>query len=165
MLKREKFFIMLMISVFMALPHAFASYASNAADAGYPSEEQETDQTEETPEVQEETEAALQEASAPDGRKWVSLGIFRTTAYCPCRSCSEGYGRCTSTGATARANHTIAVDPRVIPYGSQIMINGIVYTAEDCGGGVKGNHIDIFYDTHAQTRQHGIRREEVFLLV
>lgn len=93
-----------------------------------------------------------------------SLGVFRTTAYCPCYQCSEGWGRKTSTGATARANHTIAVDPRVIPYGTKVLINGVVYTAEDRGGGVKGHHIDIFYDTHSQTRQHGSRSAEVFLV-
>lgn len=93
-----------------------------------------------------------------------SLGVFRTTGYCPCYQCSEGWGRRTSTGATARASHTIAVDPRVIPYGSKVMIGGVVYTAEDRGGGVKGNHIDIFFDSHSQTRQHGTRSEEVFLL-
>lgn len=93
-----------------------------------------------------------------------SLGVFRTTGYCPCYQCSEGWGRHTCTGAIATAGHTIAVDPRVIPYGSKVMINGVVYTAEDRGGGVKGNHIDIFFDTHAQTRQHGSRSAEVFLL-
>jgi 3D (Asp-Asp-Asp) domain-containing protein len=94
----------------------------------------------------------------------ISLGAFRTTAYCPCYACSEGYGRHTSTGTIAKSNHTIAVDPRVIPYGSKVMINGTVYTAEDRGGAVKGHHIDIFYDTHAQTRQYGSRNVEVFLL-
>lgn len=93
-----------------------------------------------------------------------SLGVFKTTGYCPCARCSEGWGRSTSTGATATANHTIAVDPRVIPYGSKVMINGVVYTAEDRGGGVKGNHIDIFFNTHGDTRAHGTRSEEVFLV-
>lgn len=93
-----------------------------------------------------------------------SLGTFRTTAYCPCYQCSEGWGRRTSTGAIARSGHTIAVDPRVIPYGSRVMIGGVIYTAEDRGGAVKGNHIDIFFDSHSQTRQHGTRSEEVFLL-
>lgn len=93
-----------------------------------------------------------------------SLGMFRTTGYCPCYQCSEGWGRHTSTGALAKSNHTIAVDPRVIPYGSKVMVNGVIYTAEDRGGGVKGNHIDIFFDTHAQTRQHGSRQQEVFLV-
>lgn len=93
-----------------------------------------------------------------------SLGVFRTTAYCPCRKCSSGWGGRTSTGAIASAGHTIAVDPRVIPYGTQIMINGIVYTAEDRGGAVKGNHIDIYFNTHAETRAYGSRNVEVFLI-
>ena len=93
-----------------------------------------------------------------------SLGAFKTTAYCPCRKCSGGWGGRTSTGTIATANHTISVDPRVIPYGSRIMINGVVYTAEDCGGGVKGNHIDIFYNTHGETRAYGTRSVEVYLV-
>ena len=99
-----------------------------------------------------------------DGRSLIALGNFKTTAYCPCHSCSEGWGRSTSTGAVAAANHTIAVDPRVLPYGSQVMINGIIYTAKDRGGGVKGNHIDIFFDTHGETRQYGVRNVEVYLV-
>lgn len=94
-----------------------------------------------------------------------SLGFFRTTGYCPCKQCSEGWGRRTSTGSIATSGHTIAVDPRVIPYGSKVMINGVIYTAEDRGGGVKGNHVDIFFDTHAQTRQHGKQTQEVFLVL
>ncbi|MDO5417575.1 MAG: 3D domain-containing protein [Lachnospiraceae bacterium] len=93
-----------------------------------------------------------------------SLGVFKTTGYCPCYSCSEGWGRSTSTGAVASANHTIAVDPRIIPYGTKVMINGIVYTAEDKGGGVKGNHIDIFYNTHGETRIQGVQYAEVFVV-
>lgn len=93
-----------------------------------------------------------------------SLGMFRTTGYCPCYRCSEGWGRLTSTGATAKSSHTVAVDPRVIPYGTKLMIGGVIYTAEDRGGGVKGNHIDIFFDSHTQTRQHGSRQQEVFLV-
>lgn len=92
------------------------------------------------------------------------LGVFKTTGYCPCNSCSEGWGRHTSTGAIASSGHTIAVDPNVIPYGSQVMIGDVIYTAEDRGGGVRGNHIDIFFDTHAETRQHGTQQQEVYLL-
>lgn len=97
-------------------------------------------------------------------RTMVSLGTFRLTAYCPCRVCSEGWGRRTSSGALATAEHTVAVDPRVIPIGSRLLINGKEYVAEDIGGAVKGNHIDIFFNTHAETRQHGTVNAEVFLL-
>ena len=73
------------------------------------------------------------------------------TAYCGCYACSEGYGNMTATGRTARPNHTIAVDPNVIPYGTQVEINSIVYTAEDCGGGVNGWEIDVYFPEHWQT--------------
>ncbi|MCI6886971.1 MAG: 3D domain-containing protein [Lachnospiraceae bacterium] len=110
------------------------------------------------------SEKAGSESHSETAHGLQSLGIFRTTGYCPCYQCSEGWGRHTSTGAIATSGHTIAVDPRVIPYGSKVMINGVIYTAEDRGGGVRGNHIDIFYDTHSQTRQHGSRNLEVFLV-
>lgn len=92
------------------------------------------------------------------------LGVFKTTAYCPCRSCSEGWGRRTSSGALATSAHTVAVDSRVIPIGSRLMIDGTVYTAEDVGGGVRGNHIDIYFNTHGETKQYGTRYSEVYLV-
>lgn len=104
--------------------------------------------------------AAVQEAAG--GLR--SLGVFKTTAYCPCSRCSEGWGRKTSTGAIATSGHTIAVDPGVIPYGTKVMINGTIYTAEDRGGGVKGHHVDIFFNTHGETAQYGTRNAEVFLI-
>lgn len=104
------------------------------------------------------------DSGAVSSQNLVPLGVFKTTAYCPCRACSEGWGRHTCTGATATAGHTVAVDPRVIPYGSKLMINGVIYTAEDRGGGVKGKHIDIFFNTHAETRQHGTQNAEVYLV-
>ena len=115
--------------------------------------------------VKTEDDVTLDTASPSDAAlSSVSLGSFVTTAYCPCDSCSDGWGRHTSTGAVATANHTIAVDPSVIPYGTKVLIDGIVYTAEDRGGGVKGNHIDIFFDSHDQTHLYGKRNVEVFLL-
>lgn len=87
-----------------------------------------------------------------DGRQATPLGRFKLTGYCPCARCSEGYGTRTATGARATAGRTVAVDPRVIPYGTHLLINGHEYVAEDCGGGVRGAHIDVFYNTHAEAR-------------
>lgn len=63
----------------------------------------------------------------------------------------------TSTRTVATANRTIAVDPRVIPYGSKVKIDGKEYIAEDCGGAIKGNRIDIFVDNHDNTLEQGVR--------
>ena len=90
------------------------------------------------------------------------LGQFKLTAYCPCYQCSEGWGRMTSSGHLAQERHTIATDPSVIPEGTKVEINGVVYTAEDIGGGVRGNHIDIFYESHEECLQFGVRYAEVY---
>lgn len=78
--------------------------------------------------------------------------IFWLTGYCPCLKCSEGYGRQTASGRTATANHTIAADLTELPLYTEVYIEGYgVYVVEDVGGGVKGKHIDVFFDTDSET--------------
>lgn len=91
------------------------------------------------------------------------LGTFRTTAYCACVSCSEGWGNQTATGVPARPNRTIAVDPKVIKLGSRVVIDGKEYVAEDTGGAIKGNKIDIYFANHAEAMKFGVRSKEVYL--
>jgi 3D (Asp-Asp-Asp) domain-containing protein len=90
------------------------------------------------------------------------IGTFRLTAYCPCYECSEGYGGNTATGTIAAEGRTIAVDPRVIPYGTKVIINGHTYIAEDCGGLIKGNRIDVYFDSHDKVDDFGVRNAEVY---
>ena len=93
------------------------------------------------------------------------LGVFKITHYCPCSICCGPYSNgITSTGVTATTNHTIAVDPSVIPYGSKVVINGQVYVAEDCGGAIKKNRIDIYVATHAEGEAKGTYDTEVYLI-
>lgn len=95
----------------------------------------------------------------------VSLGMFKASAYCPCEKCCGKWANgITATGTTAKANHTIAVDPDVIPYGTTVLINGKEYVAEDCGGGINGNEIDIYMDSHKSALKHGVKTVEVFTL-
>lgn len=110
-----------------------------------------------------ETEAHTEEAQPQEMPEPVYLGEYKLTAYCPCEICSECYENGTSTGTTATAGRTIAVDPSVIPYGSTVIINGNEYIAEDCGGAVYGNHIDIFFDTHEEALNFGVKYADVFL--
>lgn len=93
------------------------------------------------------------------------LGVFKITHYCPCSICCGPYANgITSTGVTATTNHTIAVDPTVIPYGSKVVINGQVYVAEDCGGAIKKNRIDIYVATHAEGEAKGTYDTDVYLI-
>ena len=57
----------------------------------------------------------------------------------------------------------IAVDPRIIPYGSIVYIPYFdkYFVAEDCGGGIKGKKIDIFMDSEAKCRQWGVRKIKI----
>lgn len=83
--------------------------------------------------------------------KYQYIGTFLLTGYDDCYLCQEEFVGITALGVSPRANHTIAVDPKIIPLGSRVLINGIEYVAEDVGGGVNGNHIDIFVGSHAET--------------
>ena len=94
-----------------------------------------------------------------------NLGTFRVTGYCPCRACSGRYGRHTSTGAIAKANHTVAADNRVLKAGTWIIINNKLYRVEDVGGAVKGKKIDIFVNTHPETFTLGFDYANVYLAV
>lgn len=96
--------------------------------------------------------------------KNIDMGQFKITYYCDCEQCSEGYGRHTATMTTAEAGRTIAVDPSVIAYGTQVEIDGNVYVAEDCGGGVKGDHIDVFVDSHSETIANGVDYKQVWIV-
>ena len=91
-----------------------------------------------------------------------NLGEYILTAYCGCSKCSGGWGSKTSTGTTCKAGRTIAVDPKVIPYGTKVIINKHEYTAEDCGGGIKGKHIDIYFDSHSEALQFGRQKAVVY---
>lgn len=91
------------------------------------------------------------------------LGEFELTAYCSCEKCCGKSDGITASGAKATSNHTIAVDPTVIPYGTEVMIDGKRYVAEDCGGGVKGNVIDIYFDTHEEAVEFGRQKAEVYV--
>lgn len=61
------------------------------------------------------------------------------------------------------SDYTIAVDPDVIPYGTTVYINGNEYYADDCGGGINGNEIDIYVDHHELTTKNGVDYYNVFI--
>lgn len=105
----------------------------------------------------------IREANAPEENYGEYLGSFYLTYYCPCAQCCDEATGLTATGVIAAEGETIAVDPSVIPYGTKVIINGHIFTAQDCGGGVKGNHIDIFVPYHEMCNQE-IVSGEVYLL-
>lgn len=62
----------------------------------------------------------------------------------------------TASGAKVKEGRTIAVDPKVIPIGYWVYIEGIGYRrAEDKGSAVKGNKIDVYYDSEKYANKFG----------
>ena len=97
----------------------------------------------------------------------VSLDVCKLTAYCKenyPHICNNGSSNRTATGTVPTVGRTVAVDPSVIPYGSQVIINGHTYIAEDCGGAIKGNRIDILFETHKEALQFGVQYAEVHIV-
>lgn len=94
---------------------------------------------------------------------WMTV---EATAYCTCEICCEEF----SDGITATGRDAsiagVAVDPTIIPYYSRIDIpninlgtngNGSWLLADDCGGAIKGDRIDIRFTSHQAAREYGRR--------
>lgn len=82
----------------------------------------------------------------------------------------KGCDRITATGTTVHWG-TVAVDPSRIPYGTRMFIiandGSYVYgiaTAEDCGGDIKGDRMDLYMPTYEQCREFGRRRCTLYFL-
>lgn len=122
-----------------------------------PQPEGETKPTEEP-----ESESESESESEPELK---SLGRFKLTAYCACSKCCGKSDGITASGTKAKQGRTIAVDPKLIPYGTKVVINGRTYVAEDCGGSIKQNRIDVFFNSHKDALNFGIQHAEVFIYV
>jgi 3D (Asp-Asp-Asp) domain-containing protein len=75
------------------------------------------------------------------------------------------HGSITKSGTTVHWG-TVAVDPAVIPLGTRLMIEGYdtVFIAEDTGGGVRGNHVDVFFNEYDAAVRFGVQYRTVTIL-
>ena len=105
-------------------------------------------------------EAKKVEAVGEPHEEWVSLGVWKLSAYCPL-DCCNGKGRAwkTSSGKPMKVGWTVATYD--LPEGTEVMINGHIYGVEDVG--VRGNRIDVLYPDHESANDFGIRYAEVFV--
>lgn len=75
----------------------------------------------------------------------------------------------TATGVNVKRDpsgySTIAVDPRVIPLGTKLYINGYGYAiAADVGSAIKGNRIDVYFDSLQSCLSWGSRGVDVYII-
>lgn len=88
--------------------------------------------------------------------------VFTLTAYCPCKKCSGKWENETAIGVKAKEGRTVAVDPEVISLGTVVRIDGLgVFMAEDTGGAIKDNRIDVYFENHSEAVKFGVQRKRV----
>ena len=79
------------------------------------------------------------------------------TAYCGCSYCCGKSDCITASGTRATEGRTVAADLSVFPFGTKLRINGVDYIVEDCGGGINGNRLDIYFESHSDALRFGVQ--------
>lgn len=91
------------------------------------------------------------------------IGSFKITKYCPCEICNGGWGNNTAWAGKITPGQTVAVDPDIIGQLQWIYIDGYgLRRAEDCGGGVKGYHIDLAVPSHEEATNGIVEYKDVY---
>lgn len=97
------------------------------------------------------------QVAAPVAGEYTKCFTVSATAY-------THTGNRTASGTVARVG-VIAVDPKIIPMGTKVYVEGYGYAvAEDTGGAIKGSKIDVFMDTKAECINWGRRNVTIYIL-
>ncbi len=108
------------------------------------------------------------ETSAPAKTQYTSgqgskyIGKFKLTAYCACSKCCGQWADAnatTASGTHAVQGRTVACNS--LPFGTRIVINGNVYVVEDRGG-MANNVIDVFFNSHQEALNFGVKYADVY---
>lgn len=152
----------LFIGISILLSIATVIPTENAESVAEPISVTEPISVEETTTVIETTTEPIETTTTEPPTKTM---LVEATAYCSCDKCCGEYADgITASGTTATQGRTIAVDPRHIPLGASVIINGMKYIAEDIGGAIKGNRIDIYFDSHEDALKWGRQQIKVEVL-
>ncbi len=97
--------------------------------------------------------------------QWQTVQM-RVTAYCPCSKCCGSF----SDGVTAsghkisQGDRFVAADKRY-PFGTEMIIpgykNGQTVEVLDRGGAIRGNRLDVFFNSHQEALEWGVRYLDV----
>lgn len=124
---------------------------------------EDTSDAEESSESTEDSSDASEDQSSSESTnsgQGKYLGNFTLTAYCNCAQCCGTAGNLTASGTVPAAGRTVAMAG--VPFGTQLLINGNVYTVEDLG--TPYGHVDIFFDNHSDALSFGLQSAEVYQL-
>ena len=129
---------------------------SEDRDSSY---EESTDSSEDTSDSSASDDSQSSSESADSGQGKY-LGNFTLTAYCNCAQCCGTAGNLTASGTVPTAGRTVAMAG--VPFGTQLLINGNVYTVEDLG--TPYGHVDIYCNSHSEALSFGLQSAEVYQL-
>jgi len=99
-----------------------------------------------------------------------SLGKYTVTAYCPCEKCCGVWAtkpgpRVTANGHSIEPNDRFVAAPKNMPFKTKLIIegytDGLVFVY-DRGGAIKNKKLDVFFPTHQEALNWGVKEIEVF---
>lgn len=120
--------------------------------------ESESDSNQEADDSSESSDSSSEGGSSSSQGTY--LGTFTLTAYCNCAQCCGTAGNLTASGTVPTAGRTVAMAG--VPFGTQLLINGNVYTVEDLG--TPYGHVDIYFNSHSEALAFGLQSAEVYRL-
>lgn len=89
---------------------------------------------------------------------------YTVTAYCPCVKCCGKSNGITASGIKAVEGVTVAMN-KSIPFGTKVYIDGVgERIVQDRGGAIKGNRIDLYFDSHQEALNFGRQTKEVTII-
>lgn len=101
-----------------------------------------------------------------DGVSFKVKKVLKNVSMTAYSSEEEGIGTKTASGTRVQEGRTIAVDPDVIPLGWWVYIEGVGFRrAEDTGGAIKGNKIDVYYDSLDQALNFGRKKGKTVYVI
>lgn len=107
-----------------------------------------------------------EKAAVVSGPRWAEY-LMRISAYCPCDKCCDkyGWGYRTASGHRIRKGERLAAGPDWMRFETELMIpgynDGRPVKVLDRGGAIKGNKLDVYFDTHKEALQWGVQRLKV----
>lgn len=108
--------------------------------------------------TEETTDIPLTTVKFEDIPDYTELGTYKLTAYCSCSKCCGKSDGITASGTKATAGRTVAA--KGFSFGTGLMINGDTYIVEDRGVG--SGVIDIYFDSHEEALNFGVKYAKVF---
>jgi len=139
-----------------------------------------TEYTVETADLPQESPPAVEQNPVQEvtaAQENTNLGLFTAFAYCLCIICTEEWShehpvnqddphftQRTASGTVPTPGRTIAVDINIIPLGTHVYVQGLGWRiAEDRGGAIRGNTLDILKSDHDAALRWGVRQVEVYI--